>query len=169
MKKTSKIWVSSTLLFHPLAKVFIIWVVFELYLGQSKSFLSYNCFRGNQILGQFREIEPRTQNQVKGHTKRDPKPTVTYLTWNEALLLCEGHLIVQLYLFYWYWGIRGILGSWPQIPLAKSSLRTKEKYSKVFGSTFHINWGIRLVPRPSESGVISVSQYLGIGKWTWIC
>ena len=160
---------SSTLLFYPLAKFFIIWVVFELYLGQSKSFLSYNCFRGNQILGQFREIEPRTQNQVKGHTKRDPKPTVTYLTWNEALLLCEGHLIVQLYLFYWYWGIRGILGSWPQIPLAKSSLRTKEKYSKVFGSTFHMNWGIRLVPRPSESGVISVSQYLGIGKWTWIC
>ena len=38
-------------------------------------------------------------------------------TMNEALLFCQDHRRIELYLFYEYLGIGKILGNWAQIPL----------------------------------------------------
>ena len=59
------------------------------------------------ILG---KLCPSTLNHLQRHTKSNPKTSSPHLTLNEVLLLCQGHLRVQLYLSYGYLSVRAIWG-----------------------------------------------------------
>ena len=78
--------------------------------------LSYTCFSGPRVLEQFGKLGPNTPNHAQGHTKRNPKTPAPHLTSNEVLLLCQSHLMVQLYLFYGYLSIRAMWENRAQIP-----------------------------------------------------
>ena len=71
--------------------------------------LSYTYFPGTWVLGQFGETGPE-------HPKTCTKTSAPHLTSNDVLLLCQGHLRVQLYLSYGYSSIRTIWGNRVQIP-----------------------------------------------------
>ena len=71
--------------------------------------------RGIWTLGQFKKLDPNTSNQVQEHTESNAKFSVPHLTSIETSLLHQGHLMVELYLFYKYSGIRAIWGNLVQI------------------------------------------------------
>ena len=52
-----------------------------------------------------------TPNHVQGHRKSNPKSSAHHLRSDEALLLCQGYLRVQLHQFCDYLSIRAIYGS----------------------------------------------------------
>ena len=66
--------------------------------------------------GSLGKLGPNTPNHAQGHTKRNPKTPAPHLTSNEVLLLCQSHLMVQLYLFYGYLSIRAMWENRAQIP-----------------------------------------------------
>ena len=91
-------------------------------LGETLPVLGY--------LGNLGKLGPNTPNHAQGHSKNNPKTSAPYLTSNHVLLLCQGHLRVQLYLSYGYSSIRSIWGNWakyPQINTPKSYEVTHEK------------------------------------------
>ena len=49
--------------------------------------LSYICFTGTQVLGQFKEIRPEyLPNHVQEHMESNPNSSAFYFTSNETLL-----------------------------------------------------------------------------------
>ena len=91
-----------------------------LLLCQGSLWVKLNLFHrylGIGDLGEFWKLGPSTPNHVQGHIKSNlTKFSGPNLTSNEVLLLCQGHLRVQLYLCYWYSTIRAIWGNRAQTP-----------------------------------------------------
>ena len=77
--------------------------------------LSCTCFPVTRVWGSLGKLGLNIPNHAQGHSKSNPKTSSPHLTSDDVLLLCQGHLRVQLYLSYWYLSIRGIWGNRAQI------------------------------------------------------
>ena len=100
--------------------------------------LSYTCFSGIQVLGQFGYTGPKHPKSCTRNTKRNPKTSAPHLTSNEVLLLCQSHLRVQLYLSYGYLSIKAIWGNRAQIP--SNHMKWHTKSNAVIGTRYPKSW-----------------------------
>lgn len=91
--------------------------------------LSYTGVTGTQVLKHFRETGSEFPKLYAGakKKKKNLKSLVSHILSNKALLLFQGHLRVQLYLFYRYFGIRSVWEKRVQIPPNNAQGYTKSK------------------------------------------
>ena len=96
-------------------------------------------------------MSPNNPNQMQGCTKSDPK---SYFHISHQIKpYSYSKVIWGLYLFYKDLSMREVWGNWV-LNTFRSCVRTHGDLTKDFSSTFHINCGITLVPRPSYEKVI---------------
>ena len=88
--------------------------------------------------GSLGKLGPNTPNHAQGYMKSNPKTSVRHLTSNEVLLLCQGHLRVQLYLSYGCLSIRAIWGNRAQIPT--NHMKSHMKSNAIIGIRYPKSW-----------------------------